>query len=85
MIKESIMNAVLIAAMGGGFGAGKFYADHNVYESKLTAEESHEALIQMINIAAVSAAQVEASNKQRILQLQGWIAEAHGVMPKPGR
>jgi len=28
MIKESIMNAVLIAAMGSGFGAGKYYADH---------------------------------------------------------
>jgi uncharacterized protein HemX len=71
MINDLVVNAILVAALGGGMTAGKFYGDH-IYESQVTAKQKYAEL--EITIAAVSSAQQMSSNKQRILQLQGWIA-----------
>jgi hypothetical protein len=71
VIKDLAVNALLVTALGGGMTAGKFYGDH-IYESQATAKQRHEEL--EVTIAAVSSAQQMSSDKQRILQLQGWIA-----------
>jgi hypothetical protein len=72
MIREAVISGLVGMVFGGAsVGTGmKFYADH-IYESQITAKETHEAL--EVDIAAVSSAQQKASNKQRIRQLQGWI------------
>lgn len=75
-MKQTLI-AVIISFLAGGGSAGavvKFWADHT-YELQTTADETHNTI--RIELAAVSDEMRAASNRQRVLQLQGWIDQLH--------
>lgn len=84
MIRELVMTALVSATFGGAsVGAGmKFYADH-IYTLQTASEAEHEEL--EVLIAAVDARQTQASNVQRVKQLQGWIAATRRRAEYAGR